>query len=107
MRRTITERSDKVKNKFCIEREDGNRHIFMSEKYARGYLKAIYEEILFKYGKEPERYEFLSKMLTNNEFRVSIKDKGRLYFLNKEEDIKKLLFSGRLSRQIMGGLSRG
>lgn len=96
-----------MKCKFCIEREDGNRHVFLSEKYARGYLRAIYEEIIFKYGKEPERYEFLSRMTNNNEFRISIKDKGRLYFLSKEEDAKKLLFSGRLSRQIMGGLSRG
>lgn len=94
-----------MKDKFFIEREDGSRHLFMSEKYARGYLKATYREILFKCEKEPNRYELQDYSWTENEFRISVKDKSRLYFLNKKENTKFLSFSGRLGKQIMANIS--
>lgn len=94
-----------MKDKFFIEREDGSRHLFMSEKYARGYLKAVYKEIMFKYEKEPERYELQGSSCTENEFRISVKDKSRLYFLNKKENTKFLLLTGRLGKQITANIS--
>lgn len=86
---------------FYVEDENGNRHSFHSEKYARGYLHATYYERMFTLEKEPERYEILGKALTENEFRISVKDKSRLYFLDRPTDVRNVVYSARLGRQIM------
>lgn len=88
---------------FYVETQDGKRHKFTSEKYARGYLKAIYSEHIFHLEKEPERYEILGSVCTNNEFRISVKDKSRLYFLDRATDIKNVVYTGRLGQQIIAG----
>jgi len=88
---------------FYVETQDGKRHKFLSEKYARGYLKALYSEKMFVMEDNP-RYEITGKALTENEFRISVKDKSRLYFLGRATDIKNVVYSGRLIRQIKGVL---
>ena len=90
---------------FYVETQDKKRHKFASEKYARGYLKAIYHEKMFQFEKEPERYEILGKALTDNEFRISVKDKSRLYFLGRANDIKHYVYTAKLIQQIEGVLA--
>ena len=90
---------------FYIEDQDGNRHKFHSEKYARGFLKATYNEKIWEIENHPERYELQGKVLSENEFRISVKDKSRLYFLDRTKDIKNVLYTGRLGRQIKAGLA--
>lgn len=84
---------------------DKKRHVFHSEKYARGYLKAVYHEKLWDLETQPERYEIVGNVLTDTEFRISVKDKSRLYFLKRATDIKNVLYSGRLGRRVNGNLA--
>ena len=90
---------------FYIEDQDGNRHRFHSEAYARGFLKATYNEKLWEFEHNPERYEVQGKALTNTEYRISVKDKSRLYFLDRAADIKNVVYSARLGRQVKGVLA--
>lgn len=90
---------------FYIEDQDGNRHQFHSEKYARGFLKATYNEKLWELENHPERYEIQGKALTNTEFRISVKDKSRLYFLGRVADTKNIIYFARLGSQIKGVLA--
>ena len=90
---------------FYVETQDGKRHKFASLKYARGYLKALYSEKIFVMEDNP-RYEITGKALTENEFRISVKDKSRLYFLERADDIKNVVYSARLIRQVEGILAR-
>lgn len=89
---------------FYIEDQDGNRHQFHSETYARGFLKATYNEKLWEFERNPERYEVQGKALTNTEYRISVKDKSRLYFLDRAADIKNVVYTARLGQQIEGVL---
>ena len=81
-----------------------SRHTFHSEKYARGYLKAMYHEKLWSLENNPERYEITGKAITGTEYRISVKDYGRYYYLKRAADIKNVLYIGRLGRQIKAGL---
>ena len=90
---------------FYIEDQDKKRHEFYSEQYARGYLKATYNEKIWEIENHPGRYELQGKTWSENEFRISVKDKGRLYFLNHAADIKNVVYSARLGRQIKGVLA--
>lgn len=89
---------------FYIEDQDKKRHKFHSERYARGYLKAMYNEKIWEIENHPERYELQGKTWSENEFRISVKDNGRLYFLDRTKDVKNVLYTGRLGRQIKAGL---
>ena len=89
---------------FFVETQDGKRHIFASEKYARGYLKALYSEHMFVMQDNPQ-YEIQGAAITENEFRISVKDKSRLYFLGRADDIKNCVYTGRLGRQVKGLLA--
>ena len=89
---------------FFVETEDGKRHMFASEKYARGYLKAIYSEHMSLMQDNPQ-YEIQGAAITDNEFRISVKDKSRLYFLDRATDVKNYIYTGRLGRQINGVLN--
>lgn len=80
------------------------RHTFHNEKYARGFMKAMYHEKLWHFEKEPERYEIQGRALTESEFRISVKDKSRLYFLGRAADVKSVFCSGRIGRQVKAGL---
>ena len=88
---------------FYVETQDGKRHKFASEKYARGYLKALYSEHMFIMQDNP-RYDIQGAAITDNEFRISVKDKSRLYFLERVTDIKNIVYTGRLIRQVEGVL---
>ena len=90
---------------FYVEDENGKRHKFHSEKYARGFLKATYDEKIWEMENHPERYEIQGKTYSHNEFRISVKDKSRLYFLGRDNDIKNVLYTGRLGQQIKAGLA--
>ena len=90
---------------FYVENENGIRHKFHSEKYARGFLKATYDEKIWEMENHPERYEIQGKIYSYNEFRISVKDKSRLYFLGRDNDIKNVLYTGRLGQQIKAGLA--
>jgi len=92
---------------FYVEDENGKRHTFCSEKYARGYMKATYHEKLWEMENDPERYEIREKKCLDNEFRISVKDKSRLYFLQRATDVKHLVFTGRVGRMLSGELKTG
>ena len=81
------------------------RHEFHSEQYARGILKASYKEHLRTLEQEPERYEIIGKTLSDNEYRISFRDKGRLYFLGRDADIKNVLYTGQLGRRVEARLA--
>jgi len=92
---------------FIDTNHDGKekRHNFHNEKYARGYLRATYHDILWDLELAPERYEIVGNVLTDTEYRISVKDKSRLYFLNRAADIKNVTFTGRLGRQVTAQLA--
>ena len=90
---------------FFVETQDGKRHKFTSEKYARGYLKALYSEHMFMMQDNPERYDIQRAICSDTEFRILVKDKSRLYFLDRADNIKTVVYTGRLGRQIKGLLS--
>jgi len=89
---------------FYVEDQDKNRHTFHSEKYARGYLKATYHEKLWEIENNPERYEIRDRKCLDNEFKISVKDKSRLYFLRRAADVRNLVFTCRLGRMVEGNL---
>ena len=91
---------------FYVETQDGKRHTFTSEKYARGYLKAVYSEHMFRMENHPERYDIQGAVCSENEFRISVKDKSRLYFLDRAADHKNIVYTARLGRQIEGVLTK-
>ena len=90
---------------FYVEDQDGNRHQFHSEKYARGFLRATYNEKLWQLENHPDRYEIQNKTRSGTGFRISVKDKSRLYFLDRATDIKNIVYTARLGRQIKGVLA--
>ncbi len=92
---------------FYVENEAGVRHKFHSEKYARGYLRATYNEKIWEMETHPERYEIQGKALTETEFRISVKDKSRLYFLDRAADAKNIVYYAKLGRQIKGANTYG
>ena len=80
------------------------RHTFHNEKYARGYLKALYHDKIWDLELDPGRYEIVGRVLTDTEYRISVKDKSRLYFLQRAQDIKNIVYTGRLGRQIQANI---
>ena len=89
---------------FYIEDQNGNRHHFCSEKYARGFLRATYNEKLWELEAHPKRYEIQYKTCTGTEFKIQVKDRSRLYFLDRITDIKNVVYSARLGQKINGVL---
>ena len=87
---------------FCVEEENGTRHKFHNEKYARGFLKATYNDKIAQLKANKERYEILNQILNRNDFKIIVKDKSRLYFLNRESDVKIVNYTGIIKRQISG-----
>lgn len=90
---------------FYVEDQDGNRHQFHSEKYARGFLRATYNEKLWQFENHPDRYEIQNKTWSGTGFRISVKDKSRLYFLDRAADIKNIVYTARLGQQVKGVLA--
>lgn len=81
------------------------RHEFHNERYARGILRATYHEILENLEKETGRYEITGRAITDNEYRISVKDRSRLYFLGRPEDVRNVLYTGAIGRKVKGVLN--
>ena len=87
---------------FCVEDQDGNRHSFYSERYAKGFLRSVYDRKLREMKANPERYDIQGKALSDTEFRISVKDRSRLYFLGRLSDVKNVVYFARIKRRIRG-----